>query len=280
MDNNCDALALIRREMRVTFGDVPASLPGSFYNHDDFEMSAQAFLFTTLGGVRFHYQLGAGITACLPDPDDDDEFTLFLWGTVFGAVAWMNGLVPLHASAVEKNGRVIAFTADSGGGKSTLAAALAGQGFRHVCDDTLVLSLESDGVLALPDEKPLKLWEDALSLTGAKAQTPIRAVPGKYYAPPPNKVDRALPFTDLVFLERGDEVVLEPISGAEKLQLLPATMYRDFVHISRSEPQDHARMMMQVAGSVRFWRLRRSFDPVRFAAGLAEVADQLESISN
>lgn len=114
-----DPEAIMRREMTVRFGPVPSTVPDAFYEDDGvLTISNEAFVFVTMGGVRFHYRRGEGVVVDLSQDqadEGDSDFELFLWGTVFGAVAWLNGLVPLHASAIDISGRVVAFTADSGG---------------------------------------------------------------------------------------------------------------------------------------------------------------------
>ncbi|MEZ5688158.1 MAG: hypothetical protein R3E21_05145 [Caenibius sp.] len=275
-----ELLARLCAEMRVSHGDVPETLSGSFYDHDDITISETGFLFRTRGGVGFHYRKGSGVVVQLPPNGGEaaqDECEVFLWGTVFGAVAWLNGFLPLHASAVAKDGRVVAFTAESGGGKSTLAAGLAQHGWAHVCDDTLVLAPSSGAMLALPDGKPLKLWADALEHVPAANADEMRALPGKFYAQPTRRERQARPLVDLVFLEWGDRFGIAPISGSEKLTLLPQAMYRAFVHIARKDARLHAHLMMQVASSVRFWRLTRPKSSDRFDETLRQVADILES---
>src|SRR5262249_28541243 len=49
---------------------------------------------------------------------------------------------PLHAAAVRLNGAAIGLMARSGGGKSTLAAALVLRGARMLCDDVLPLRFD------------------------------------------------------------------------------------------------------------------------------------------
>ncbi len=55
------------------------------------------------------------------------------------------GWIPVHAAAIEKDGHGAMLCAPSGGGKSTLTAALAQNGWRIVGDDKLLLKY-SDGV--------------------------------------------------------------------------------------------------------------------------------------
>ncbi len=270
------ALALLQKEMQVVFGPVPLSIEGQFLDDGDgFIVSSQEFIFTTWDDGRFHYRKGAGLTVQLPRAGLDTDFELFLWGTVFGTVAWLNDHVPLHASAVDVGGRVVAFTADSGGGKSTLAAALANRGLPHVCDDTLVVALQPKAVMALPDAKPLKLWDDALGLAASKALRPVYSMPGKNYADPARKATGPLPLTDLVFLERGEKVAFEQVTGAAKLALLPETLYRGFIHVARGDRALHEQILLALSARVRVWRLFRPFDSHRFGADVDTIKAML-----
>ena len=69
-----------------------------------------------------------------------------LTGRVIATALWLDGLLPLHGSAVETSDGVIGFLAPKGYGKSTLAMALTQAGARLVTDDTLPIELrESAG---------------------------------------------------------------------------------------------------------------------------------------
>lgn len=284
-DKSADPLIeIMRREMVVSMGVVPVSIEDPFFDDDGFVISSSEFLFETFDQVRFHYRKGFGITVQMPDDAvragralADTDFELFQWGTVFGAVAWLNGLFPLHASAVDVGGRIVAFTADSGGGKSTMAAGLAGLGLPHVCDDTLVVSVK-ERVMAMPDEKPLKLWDDALVLTDSAADRPVQSMPGKHYSQAALKAQTALPLTDLCFIEFGESVDLAPVTGVEKLRLLPGALYRDFVHAARGDREIHEKLLLRFCTEVRFWKLRRPRNPSTFSADLLKIKQLLESV--
>ena len=68
----------------------------------------------------------------------------------------------LHASAVERDGRVVLLAGRSGSGKSTLAAALVTAGFTYLTDDAVVL--EAPTGRARPAVKPIALGRDVLHL--------------------------------------------------------------------------------------------------------------------
>lgn len=250
--------------MKFAMAAEPAAIPmiegDLIYRDYHLAMAREEFWFESPGHVRFHYRSGGHVSVNLPDEVLRGEMELYLWGTVHGAVAWYNGLLPLHASAVSRADRVIGFTADSGGGKSTLAAALVKHGYRHFCDDTLVVDPAGETApTCLPDDKPLKLWNDALTQLDVEVLGPVATVPDKFYAKVANREARALPLHDLVFLQDGETLALEPIRGAEKLGVLPEAMYRNFIHAARGDSEFHVGTMLNVAKNVRFWRLTRPF---------------------
>jgi len=71
------------------------------------------------------------------------------------------GELVFHASAVEIGGEAVAFMAESGRGKSTLAASFATNGFRFLTDDGLVLKDTGGAWQVLPSHPSIRLWEDS-----------------------------------------------------------------------------------------------------------------------
>ena len=269
-----DPLAALRREMTVQSGTVPEYLADpDFDDGDGFQIRDTMFRAETVSGVKFLYRQGEGLTVDLPDSSLEDEFRMYLVGAVLGTVSWMNGLLPLHASAVERDGRAMAFTADSGGGKSTLAASLASRGYRHVCDDTLVLQCHDSRVLALPDGKPRKLWGDAIEHLGATPKREIAFVPGKFYVEPNESATEPLPLTDLVFLEFGEDLSITPIRGADKMQHIQDALYFAFVQNAANGTMENATLMTQLAQNVRFWRGCRPRN-MEFASAFSDILEQ------
>jgi hypothetical protein len=164
------ALATMARETRVRRDAVARELDGETVAEGCWRLAGDAFLLSVEGGIRFHYRRGQGVTIDAPAGIDARDLELWLNGSVYAAVAALNGLLPLHASAVEHRGRVYAFAGPPGAGKSTLAAALGHDGVALWADDTLVLDLAGEGtVVCLPGHKRLKLWPDGVRLAGARA---------------------------------------------------------------------------------------------------------------
>ena len=68
----------------------------------------------------------------------------------------------LHGSAVEIGGKAAAFVAESGRGKSTLAASFSSSGFRFLTDDGLLVEPMDDHEYVIqPSHASLRLWDDS-----------------------------------------------------------------------------------------------------------------------
>jgi hypothetical protein len=271
----------MERETRVAYGPVPHALFGEPLRETTWQMLLDAFLLRGEGDHYFHYRVGDGITVERGEVLDLSEESLWLNGSVYSAVASLNGLLPIHASAVAFDGGVFAFTGPAGAGKSTLVAALGDRGFPMFCDDTLVLDLsDPDRVICLPGHKRLKLTPHALELTGAARLEEVSRTVDKYYArPAAGDVGAALPLTALLFLEEGAEPALRPIVGAERFirmqdehqtaRLFAAARKFDragqFAHLSR------------LARQIQMIGFARPRDASRFQDGISVAAQFIAS---
>jgi len=70
----------------------------------------------------------------------------------------MRGVTMLHASSAKLGAGAVAFVADSGTGKSTMAAHLTASGVPLIGDDLLACSAHGTGVIAWPSFPSLRLW--------------------------------------------------------------------------------------------------------------------------
>lgn len=212
------AQLLMERETWVRHGPVDLNLFGRTIGPGQSHLEADTFLLHTADGLRYCYRKGEGITICRDGAADASEEQLWLNGSVYSAVACINGLLPIHASAIAHQGRIFAFTGPSGSGKSTLIAALGKLGLPMFCDDTLVLDLsDPERIICLPGHKRLKLTPEALALTGAKRAEKVGQDTDKYYAgAAAGDVATPLPLAELLFLEAGPAMAIERLSGSER----------------------------------------------------------------
>jgi HprK-related kinase A len=82
------------------------------------------------------------------------------------ALGWRRHLL-LHASSVEKDGRVLVMTGESGSGKSTLAAQLGERGWRLMGDEFALLDLVTGQIFAFP--RLISLKNRAIDVIAAEA---------------------------------------------------------------------------------------------------------------
>ncbi|MCB2076251.1 MAG: hypothetical protein KDE55_00985 [Novosphingobium sp.] len=217
----------MERETAISIGDVPHSINGEVLPEREWQLEDDRFLMRADGDHYFFYRKGYGVTIERGAGADPATEPLWCNGSIYAAVASINGFLPIHASAVAINDEVYAFTGPSGAGKSTLATALGQHGLPLFADDTLVLDLsEPDRVIALPGHKRLKLAPDAIALTGARQEEKVGRDIDKFYAVPPGGVVTApMPLTTLFFLEVGNEPGIVPLGGAEKFFRFQDTHY-------------------------------------------------------
>ncbi|WP_028970443.1 hypothetical protein [Sphingomonas sp. URHD0057] len=207
------------RETRVAYGIVPHALFDDPLEEACWRLRDDEFLLRGEGQHYFHYRRGEGVTVERGPGVDLSEESLWLNGSVYAAIASINGLQPIHASAVAFNDRVYAFTGPAGSGKSTLIAALGSLGFPMFCDDTLILDLsDPDRILCLPGHKRLKLSEEALRLTDAVREEEVSRTVAKFYATPASgSVEIPLPLAELIFLEDGPQAAIDSICGGDRV---------------------------------------------------------------
>jgi hypothetical protein len=86
-----------------------------------------------------HLSADASVLQCAPANPGDPSWWRVVLDSVLFTVALLQGYEALHAGAVATPDGVIAITAASGGGKSTLLSELLGRGLPLMTDDVLVL---------------------------------------------------------------------------------------------------------------------------------------------
>ncbi|TGS12885.1 serine kinase [Mesorhizobium sp. M2E.F.Ca.ET.209.01.1.1] len=199
-----------------------------------------------------------------PAPGVDDPLLAFpLLGPVMALALHQRGLLVLHASAIEVDGKSVIFMGDKGAGKSTTAGAMIRAGHRLLTDDVVALDLSDPGrPIILPGFPQLKLAADAagaIRLERAEVRPQVHPQIDKAqhrlrdgFAP------GAVPVSRIYVLERGVRAATSPMSGAAAL---PAII--KFSYITRfgrqALPGDfaalHLRQSAQIAGRIGVSRL-------------------------
>lgn len=271
----------MRRETAVRYGPVPETLDGHAVAVGHNRLGGDAFLLRE-PGVSIHYRKGEGVTVQLDDPAARGTMELFLAGSVHSAIAALNGLLPLHASAVEIGGCAVGFAGPSGAGKSTTAASLRQRGHRIVADDTLVIDMAGARLgaspMCLPGHKRLKLWPDALEMTGLAGMEIVAQNYRKYFATDSaSDVDAPLPLAGIVVLDIGDDPAFAAVRGAARIAALDDEHYSTAQH-AQVHGHDRAGRLASLAGlanRVAVYRFTRPRDPARHAESIDLLAGRL-----
>ena len=269
------AIALLQRETALHPGIVPTQVGGEEVPIRRYRITPDEFLLRTDTGLGFHYRRGAGVTFAQTGAVPPGEIELWHHGSVYAAVAAINGLLPIHASAVACDGRVFAFSGPSGAGKSTLVAGLGRLGLPLFCDDTLLLDTsDPTEVWCLPGHKRLKLSAEALALTGATGREHVGAMIDKFYAEPlGGVVNEPLPLAELLFLKNGPHSAFREAVGSERVARLNDDHYTGELFAGAQGLDREARFALfaDLAPRISMWEFTRPRDPRAFVAAAAHI---------
>jgi hypothetical protein len=273
-----DPATVLECEARLREGRVPNSLAGMEVDGEGWAITPEAFLLRVEDGLSFLYRKGEGVTFERTSRVSDATVQLYFNGSVHGAIAWIDKLVPLHASAVCHEGRAFAFTGASGAGKSTLLAGLADEGMSVFADDVLILDLtDPEACVALPGHKRLKLWGDAFELVDASRHEQVFPGMDKFFAEAQSTGEtRAAPLAALVFLEEGEEMRLGPMAGGERFAALSTALYRpEYARGAGLNRGDLFDLRARLARDIPMRRFQRPRERERFSESVRFIRDAI-----
>jgi hypothetical protein len=190
---------------------------------------------------------------------------LFLLGSALGGILHQRGLLPLHANAIEIEGRAIAFMGHSGAGKSTMAAWFLDRGYRVLADDVCVVGLDEAGrPLAHRGIPRLRLWREAVEVSGRKVDDYELAFDDtdKYNVPTPRPENaRPIPLDHLYLLERAEDrpgdAGVRRLEGIAAVDALVANTYRGGYVARIGGTKRHLLACLEVVRSVPVFAARR-----------------------
>ena len=220
-------------------------------------VATEAGRYRIAGGREIIVEPNAGA----PDPN----VRLFLLGSAFGALLHQRGLLPLHANAVEIDGKAVAFMGPSGAGKSTLAAWFHDCGHRIIADDVCVVEFDEGGrPMALPGLPRLRLWREALEASGREAAAFTPSFSGnpefdKFDVPVATAsaaADRC-ELAALYELGTGDSFAIVPISGVEAVDSVFANTYRGGYVSAAQGDEAHWSACMRLVRDTPLFRVSR-----------------------
>lgn len=204
------------------------------------------------------------------------EIRLFLLGSAFGILLHQRGILPLHASAINVNGRCIAFIGESGAGKSTLAAFLKKSGYQVICDDVCALTINDNGKPVIwPGVPRLKLWQDALEVLGYDSCSLVQDSyqENKYHMPLNIKNNKVPLNLACIYELKNDRVCqIDNLSGQEKMRALVNNIYRGEFVTSGNIREKNFSQCATIVKSVSMF----SFSRPRYFQSMSECLSELE----
>jgi len=248
-------------DVQIDFGSVeePAGSKPGLSEADG------ALVLVVPGVARYRIQDGRSITVDADADVPERNLRLFLLGSAFGALLHQRGLLPLHANAIEIDGKAVAFMGASGEGKSTLAAWFHDRGHRVIADDVCVVRLTAEGkAYAAPGQQRLRLWKEALEASGRDSASYDRSFAGredieKFDVPLESARRRPddCELAGVYVLETADRFSIEQLSGLQAAEALFSHTYRGrYINDARSQRQ-HWQSAMTLVQYIPIFRIDR-----------------------
>lgn len=253
-------------DVDIRFGKNPVKLGNVRSSGILYEATENEFLLKLPRIGSYHVVNGNQVTIEAKSGITDDEIRLFLTGSVFGAILYQRGYLPIHGSSVEIKGYALLILGNSASGKSTLAAALNREGFPLISDDLSAISMNDTGECAvLPGLPFVKLWEDTrqplfgnISFRRVRPQIKKFIIPADSYAVKPCRIRKLIRLTT----KNTEGFLIHSVQGAIKLKLLRENLYRDQLISGTGLPGHHFTMLSSLANQTEMYHVERPSVPL------------------
>ena len=232
------------------------------------ELDGQGLVLTIPDVARFRIEGGSEIVVDADAEVPARNLRLFLLGSAFGALLHQRGMLPLHANAIEIEGRAVAFMGESGSGKSTLAAWFHDRGYKVLTDDVCVVGFDAEGMPhAYPGLPRLRLWHDAIRTLGRDASDYQRSYVGpdeelEKFDVPIDRSDLAsepVPLAAVYLLHRGDDFSVEQLTGLEAATAIFANTYRGSYVAVTGGHRPHWEQSLEIVRKIPVYRASRAW---------------------
>jgi hypothetical protein len=243
-------------------------------------------LITIDGIAEFNVSDGANIWVWTSPGASPRNVRLYLLGSAMGLLIHQRGLLPLHANAVELDGKAIAFIGPSGSGKSTLAAWFHDNGYRVLADDVCVVRFGvEDAPSVCPGLPRLRLWKEALEASGRDARHFARSYAGddewdKFDVPLEHAgaAHASTPLAAIYLLAEGDGGRVERLSGVEAAEALFANTYRGRFVAEAGNPKIHWESCVRLVRSTPIFRATRRWGLQWLEEGTRRLLEHVGSL--
>lgn len=268
-------------DVTVSYGGVPDLLPGAVMTRVCTQIRPGRFLLSLDGVAKYLVEEGRSITIEPAPGATDDEIRLFLMAAVWSALLLQRGLLPLHGSAIQGQDGAVILAGPSGNGKSTLAAALAEQGYPVLADELCALAVSADSPpLLLPGFPQMLLWEDSLRKLGRDMQRLTQVRPGlaKWIVPLDAYPERAaISLRSVYLLTVGNtaDYDVRRFTGMKPVQALIDATYRVHHVAGHGLGVPHFNQCANAARNITVKRVERPATPFDLAGLVSLLREEL-----
>jgi hypothetical protein len=253
-------------DVQVLRGSVPVALPQAVHTYAypgtsiTVQVDGAGAVLLQTAVARFHVVQGRTVTI---DAAPDLAASVLRYMTLHFCVPVLlnqRGMIALHANALATPRGAVVISGQSGGGKSTLHAALLARGMAMLSDDVAVLRRCPEGVEVLPGLRRYRMVADAWERVQPPAEQVVRlgGPRNKIALVAPISAYRAnpAPLAAVYVLEpySGDEIVVARVQGFAAFRLLQAQAYPPLESMALPE---HLRSFGALIDRLAVYRVRR-----------------------
>jgi len=272
-----------KADVNICLSEVPEKLEGCVKKGIGYQIKPEHYILSISGVARYMVIKGEEIRLEIEKDAHLDEVKVFLYASVFGALSHLRGALPLHASAIKYNKRIILFAGNTGAGKSTIAAAFQKKGFEVLSDDLVP-------VFFSPEKKPItskgiarmKLWAEALEKMNISynGKSKIRGEIEKYHVPVQAKEEPDSSFISTLFVLEpypGKDIELIDVRGRERLSYLINNTFRYQLLEGFGLKEWHFTMCTQLLKHIQLIRVRQPRAEYKLEELVTAVEQRLEA---
>ncbi|MDR1172322.1 MAG: hypothetical protein LBL24_07710 [Bacteroidales bacterium] len=264
-------------DVQIRLDDAPFHLDHGMALGDWIEGCSGQILLKITNVANYWIHDGQEIVVDAAQGVSPEDVRIYLLGSAMGAVLHQRGLLPFHGSTICMDGQAISFSGPSGIGKSTLAAALVGRGYRMLADDVSAISFTGQGVpMVNPGMPQLKLCDDSGQQLGRNPSSACSLGNRARKCGYPEHaafITEALPSKAIYILGRHAEDGFKeiPLKGVDKFHALRINTYRPSFVKAMGLELTHFDLLKKLAGHIDVRVLLRPADGFR----IDELADKV-----
>ncbi|WP_282154056.1 hypothetical protein [Ruegeria atlantica] len=264
--------------VHITRGSVPTDLENGRKVEDFLEFNQTECTYSVKDVARYLISAGRRIVIQPAVGASMIDVRYYLFGTIFGALLHQRQLLPLHISAVETPNGILAFTGQSGAGKSTTAYEIFKKtGWRLLSDDVAVIDPTESNTLLHCGIFRQKLWKDTVERSGLQPETLTRDTTRaeKFHVFSPEYfVSEPRHLRKLVILDVADEPKLDMLGSSEAFTQVMNTIYRPDLARLFGDMSATMQNVANIANEIETFRFWRPWSVDRMSASIHYLVER------